>query len=254
MKDSSTFIADSNVSLLLMGEPGSGKTCVAMGFDNPYFLSTDRKLGNAVRLYPKKEFKYDYPSDDKDGKLLPIEKRWSNILTMPPNPPGMDLLKNCSDPWIKTIVVDNLTDISAWLQAYIISQPALSKNGRPLVAGERIMEMADWQPFQVLMDRFIINLKSFGKTVVVCCHASTDKDDMTGVLRYRPHIGGQLKDLLPSKFSDFWMCSVIQTGANSHRYFVRTMPTSQVTLINSLGLPVEFDFSAEELRKKMGTK
>lgn len=244
MQDSSTFSETNVITTLLVGVPGSGKTCVAMGFPRPYFLSTDHKLGNAIKRYPGKKFLYDYP-DVVNGKEVPMTMRWSQV---------GNLVVEASKQLDKfdTIVADNLTDIGDYLQAYICSQPAMSKAGRPKAAGEAIMEQSDWQAYYVLMGRFLSNLKLLGKNVVVCAHEAVDKDEVTGTLTYYPLVGGKWKTSLASQFNNVWQCKATQTGQNEHRYFVTTRPTPRMMCINSLDLPTEFDFSWDELARRMG--
>lgn len=243
MKTSDNFTADEIESVLLVGPPGSGKTNVAMGFPDPYFISTDHKISNAVRRYPGKKFFYDW-ADERDGKQLEPGLRWGRI--------GELIIEAGKSPDVKTIVLDNLTDVGDWLQEYLLTQNALSKGGRPKVAGMSIMEQGDWQPYYVLMTRMITAIKSFKKRVVVCAHEAVDKDEVSGTLTYYPLIGGKLRNTLSSMFNNVWQCSVSQTGPDTHRYFVKTKPTPRMMLINSFGLPAEFEFSWDELAKKMG--
>ena len=159
-----------------------------------------------MKLYPNKKFTYDFPSEDATGKILDHDKRWTRL---------NDLIKeNCGKPEVKTIVLDNLTDVAGYLASYIISTPAAGK-GRPVIAKETIMEKTDWQPFLVLVIRMITNLKDFNKPRDQRLFANApEKDDASPALwsAPKPLIGGQIKDILPTLFTDFWHTRVQNTG------------------------------------------
>lgn len=239
MKTNTQYTPLNDLALLLVGPPLSGKTNVAMAFPAPYIISTDHKLNNAVSRFPGKEFFYDYGDVDTDtGQPIESPKRWNRVCEL--------VKKNYSDPRVKTIVIDNLTDLAGYLIDHIIANGGTKLT----VGGEKVMEQQHWQPFKLLMTRFINTLKMTGKFVVVCAHETIDKDDVTGTLLYRPLIPGQLKDTLGQYFTDVWRteCEKVSNGIV---YRVRTAPTSRMSLGSQFKLPQEFVFTWEEFEKAM---
>jgi len=229
-------------SLLLVGPPFSGKTSVAMQFPDPWIASTDRKIGNAIARIPKnKTWFYDYPELDPTGKPLLDHLKWARLI---------DLTKKAAvDPAVKTIVWDHMSDISDWLQAHIMATDGSGKT----LAGIKVMSIALWQPFKLMMARALTLIKGAGKPFIVVAHDIVDKNDITGEVTCRPYIGGRLKDTLGGYFSDAWRCEV-EPGFREKpaKYKVRTQPTAQQKVLgSSFGLPAEFEFSWDVLAKAL---
>ena len=243
MKQHIEFKPGEDFGLLLVGPPLSGKTTVAMQFPSPYIISTDHKIKNAVqRIPPGQPWWFDYVDVDDKGQPVAPEKQWTR---------ATDLLKaGCVNPVVKTVIWDNLSDLSTMLQAHII---ASATGGKQLtVSGEKVMEMSQWQPFKLLMQRSIALARSSGKMFVVCCHEAIEKDEVTGTLTYRPLIPGQLRDQLGGFFTDVWRCEVEANPGRPPKYYVRTAPMPRMALGNSVnGLPQEFVFSWETFNALM---
>lgn len=226
MKSNTEFKPSNDFALLLVGPPLAGKTNVAMCFPTPYFISTDRKLQNAVARHPGKKFFYDYIDAEP-------AKRWTQLT---------ELLKAAGqNPEIQTIVIDNLTDVCTYLIDHIIANGGTKLT----VGGEKVMEMTHWQPFKILLTRLITVGKSMGKMFIVCAHEAVEKDEVTGVLNYKPLIPGSMQNQLGAYFTDVWRCETEQVGKEVS-YIVRTTPTPRMALGNSLNLPSTFKFTWTE--------
>lgn len=245
MKSAADFKPSSEFALLLLGPPFSGKTNVLMSFPEPYIISTDKKLSNAVARHPGKQFWYDYVSEDTEsGVGIPEAKRWDRLT---------DLIVKAKDKPGKTLGIDNLSDVGMWLISYILSQPSGDRK-KLMVGGQQVMDQAHWGPYATLLERFIWACRASGKMVVVCCHETIKEDKLTGTLHYKPSIQGQLQDRLGKIFTDTWRC-VVETTATGPRYRVQTVPDSRSELGSSVqGLPARFDFSWEELDKRLNPK
>lgn len=255
MRTNDDYTRGLDFSLLLIGPPLSGKTNVAMTFDLPAFIDADQKLCNAVRRFPGKKFYFDDPNLDAGGQPLNKAAKWTRVLQI-----GDEMLKSDA----KTIVVDSLSRLSQFLEDHVLFHGKTSDGkGELVLGGEKVMSLAYWNPFKSLMSRFILTLRSEckarGKVLIFTAHEKIDKDDVTGTLVYRPLIGGQLADNIGSYFSDVWHAecttctpdpkSSDEGKKNGVLYRVRTAPTARMTLGNSLGLPVEFNFTSEEFNK-----
>lgn len=239
MKTQSDYVPQNDFGLLLVGPPLSGKTTVAMQFPDVYVISTDHKLKNAIQRLPAgKKWWYDYVDVDDFGRSVPYHEQWARATT---------LLKNaCVDPQIRTIVWDNLTDLSGMLQAHIIA----NGGSKLVVGGEKVMEQTHWQPFKLLLQRSIALARGSGKVFIVCCHEVIDKDEISGMMVYRPLVPGQLRDHLGGFFTDVWRCETDVVPGKPIRYFVRTVPTPRMSLGRSVaGLPDEFVFDWDTFSK-----
>lgn len=243
MKTNTQYTPLNDLALLLVGPPLSGKTNVAMSFPDPYFISTDHKLNNAVTRFPGKKFFYDFGDvDTETGVAIPADKRWNRMV---------ELIKTASkDPDIKTIVIDNMTDVAAYLIDHIIA----AGGSKLVVGGEKVMQIEHWQPFMILMTRLIVALKSTNKFIVVCAHELVEKDEISGTLTYRPSVPGRLRDTLGAYFTDVWRTET-ETTTSGTVYRVRTAPTARMSLGTQFALPANFVFTWPEFEKAMkGTK
>lgn len=237
MKTHSEFTQKRDFALLLIGPPLSGKTNVAMCFDSPYFLDCDMKLGNAVSRSKNKPFFYDtIDVDTETNASVPDEKRWERLTTL--------CKTNCLKPEVKTIVIDSLTKVSQYLIDHILA----TSGSKLSVGGVKVPEQQHWQPYKLLLTRFISALRGTGKLVIFVCHEIVDKDEITGQLVYRPLLSGQLRDSIGAYFTDVWRCETEQIGTTT-RYYVRTTPTARMALGTSLNLPSTFNFTWEEFQK-----
>jgi hypothetical protein len=156
-------------------------------------------------------------------------------------------------PEIRTIVIDSVTSASDMLIHHIL------KFGTKLtVAGRPTMEMQHWGPFQMIWKQLIMGIRASGKMLVVICHERLVEDGLSGATMLRPLIGGTLKDNLGGMFTDVWHAEnrikpdLKKPGEFVTGYYVRTRPTTQITLGTSLDdLPAEFEVTEEELMKRI---
>lgn len=252
MKTANQFQPDKNLSLLLIGPPGSGKTNVAMEFPDPWILDWgDSNLKNAVERHPGKTFFWDRVDQDMNGKEIAPELRWDRAGT---------LLKELVDkegnvtPEVGTIVDDSLSMMQIALQDHIIKKGSQAE--QPLVVGGvRVMSMSMWAAFSDLLRRRIIYAKSLGKPYVLICHEKVDESELSGSKYVRPLVSGSMGNSIAGLFSDYWACKV-DTNAkkdqykNGIRYYVRTVPDNRMPLKCSCNLPADFEFTWEAFLKE----
>ncbi len=245
MIDSSKLTPSQGWSLLLVGEPKSGKTNVAfdiaLSYPEVHLIDADRNCLPAVRRHPGRRVFIDYVDVDENEKHIDRAAQWLRFVEL--------RKKRLSDPQFGCFVDDSLSSIAVACQEYIISEGSTSTKDLK-IGGEKVMQLSYWQPFEAFMSRYINMMKASQKPYIMVCHQKVDTDAVTGTLGYRPAIGGQLADKIAGMFSDYWKCE-IKTTASGPVYFVRTMPTSRMILGNSLGLPTEFEFDQLTFKKKM---
>lgn len=223
MKSSDQYNTKQNFSLLLVGEPNSGKTNIIMSFPDPYILDVDRKLGSAVRRAKGKKFWFSDPYVDDAGKELVEADRWKRAVT--------ELKAAAANPDIKTLVIDGLAGLADMLVVHIMAEVRKSE-GKAL---DRL-RIQDYQPLKTLLTSLIMGLRSTNKYIVVTSHQKADKDELTGRLRYTLNIPGSLSENFGGFFSDVW-ASVSRPGTNGTVYELHTKPTGfHVNLGTSLAL------------------
>lgn len=234
MKPGTSYPLNTAMALLLLGEPGSGKTCTAMTFPAPWFADCDGNIRSAKLRFPDKEFWFDTIDVDENDKPVPAQDRWLRLVAC--------LKAAGQDPKVQTIVLDSLTKISEYLQAYIISKGSQAE--KPLqVGGISIMTMSLWNPFRRLTLDLIGQARLYKKPVIVIAHTKREKDEITGVVQNLPNIQGSLDNDLAGVFTDVWLCETTPNGA-ACKYEVITVPTNRIKLKSSTpGLPARFEFS-----------
>jgi len=227
-------------ALLLVGDPKSRKTSLCVQFPKPLIIDCDNNLDGVLRFYPKlevKRFVVDY--DEKDNKV-PLQLRWPRFLKL--------LEDNWKDPWAETFIIDSMTKVRSYLCDYIVEQASSQKD--LVIGGLKMMTQSHWGPYATMIQRMVSDLRRIPKYVIVTAHVSKDKDESTGRWLFKPSIGGQSENTIAGLFTDVWYAGYT-VGADGVKYNVRTEPTPQMTLGNSLGLPPNYEFSWPEFQKRM---
>lgn len=246
MKDGSTYPRNQALAILLLGQPGAGKSNLCMEFPDPYIVDSDQNLRNAVERHPGKRFWYDCPEFDDAGKALAPEEHWPRLEAL--------LKANAPKPEVKTLVVDGLGRVSDYLKAFLIHKGSMAEKAL-VIGGEKAMTQSLWGPFADLTKKLIFLCRSFGKPFILTAHLKVDENELTTVKEQRVNLQGQLVADFPKLFTDAWMCEAVPSSdarykaANGVRYFVRTAPTHRITLKQSCGLPAEFEPSDAAFQK-----
>lgn len=213
MKDSTSFKLNPSLSILLVGDPKTGKTCVAASFPDPYFLDVDGNLGSATRILKDKKFWYDSPVNE----VKESHEVWKHALSC--------LQVAAKDPQIKTLVVDSLSLLTEYICLWVINEHVRmgerDKNGKPIDA----LTIPDYGKLLSIFRTLIFGLRQSGKTVVVTSHQQASKDEITGAVRYGLAIPGQAKDTLGGAFTDVWATTATPVAMGKTKYEIRTRPT-----------------------------
>jgi hypothetical protein len=219
MKDSSTFTT-SSISVLLVGEPKSGKSSVMMAFPDLAIVDWDLNLGSAVRRSIGKRFTYCQPAVADDGTRRPDKDQWAFAVK--------ESLALCKDPLVKTIAIDGLGNMCVALCEHIINEGQRAGGNK---TGK--MEIQNYADLSRLLRSYIMTLRSTGKYVVVTSHQTADKDEISGAMRYFLAIPGQSKDTLGGCFSDVWAVIKRPVGLDSEKYEIRTKADSRHVALGS---------------------
>lgn len=230
MKSGTQFSASHSVAILCVGEPKTGKTRLMMSFPTPGIIDCDMNLNSAVRVSAGKEFYFDQPAlDEATNQPRKPEDRWNHVVKV-----TKELIL---DPKIKTICVDGLGVLTEWLCDHIVNEGKKSggnKTGR--------MELQNYGDLARLLRGYVMMLRASGKYIFVTSHQTSDKDELTGALRYALAIPGQSKETLGGLFTDVW-ATATRPGMQV-KYEIRTRPTGfHVALGTSFDLAAVIDIT-----------
>lgn len=242
MKSSTTTPLTESFGLLLQGPPGGGKTSLSVCFPRPYIISADNNLGGVLRRMKAqaftKEIFYDLVHLDDEGKdLLPLNSlsgiytaQWKRFLAL--------LGKSAADPTIDSIIIDNMSSLSDICLRFIMDD-VRRLEGKAI---ERL-RIQDYQPNQMIWRELCMRARTFNKFIVVIAHEEAEKDELTGIVKYKPNVpGAKLQGQLGGFFSDIWRCET-KTVNEKPVYVVRTQPAPRADLKTSIITPTELTLS-----------
>lgn len=218
IKSNTDYSINPALAVLLVGDPKTGKTCVALSFPDPFILDVDLNLASAVRVAKGKPFKYSQPAIDvgvtidQTGKTMNAEKVWNAAMS--------DLKAAAADPTVKTIVIDGLTKLADYAVEHILAEVA-KMEGKPI----QTLRIQDYGRFMSLYQRLISFLRATNKYIVCTSHQTNSKNEITGAMHYALAIPGQLKDTFGGFFTDTWATSATPMPGNKTKYEIRTRPT-----------------------------
>jgi hypothetical protein len=197
-----------NLKILLLGAPGSGKTCFAASLPYPMlYLDFDNKVDSAA-LFHKGDLDRLEGIDVRDlspsiatNPIAALEKIIREELIPQEKSGGMKF---------KTIVLDSITTFSsATLKHIVDSNPGVSRSS--FAQGKQ----PGLQDFGILKREFIKlipGLLALPCNVVMCAHVETFKDANSGVIIRSPMMDGSFSEMLPVYFKEVWHCYVTDKG------------------------------------------
>ncbi len=235
-----------DLAILLVGDPGSRKTTLALQFPGVYIFDCDKNMSAPLNYLKQidsslpSKIHYDHAYTDDEGKPIPPAQRYAHFTKC--------ITLATKDPSIQTIIVDSLTAFVDVLVSEVKRQASRADNLE--------MRIQDWGTFGGLLKHVVTQLRTSGKIVVFTGHNRVEKDESDGRWKYFLNIPGQSSTLLSGLFTDVWNPYPHITGIGStqkHEWKVRCLPSSETDhrgIKSSLGFKVVEDYNTVVERVK----
>lgn len=232
---------EGNLKVLLIGEPGVGKTIFAAGFPYPMlYLDFDNKVDSAALFYKNDKARLDgidvrvlKPSLE----LSPIDQFEQIIVKelIPAQSKG-------EMPW-KTIVIDSITTFSsATLNHIVKTNPGIKRNV------SKQGQQPGLQDYGILKREFqklISGILALPCNVVMLAHIAVDKDENTGEILRHASMDGSFARELPIYFKEVW-----RAYAEKDKRLAQTQSDGRYNCRSQIpGLPNPLPLSYSEIEK-----
>lgn len=210
MQTLDTLVATQKMKLLVYGQSGAGKTVLAAGAPKPIILDFDGKVSSAASYYsvssPEKLKQISYePLTEIAGKERPF-RRFKKLLN--------ELSKSAAEGKFayETVVLDSLTlFLDALLADIMVENPGVKRvNGVPA--------LQDYQILNIQFKDVMSQLLALPCHVIVIGHITSETNQETGRIFWKPLVPGKLADRLPQIFTEVYRAYVVhQNGQQEYR-------------------------------------
>ncbi len=234
---------DGQHKILLIGAPGSGKTCFAASFPGPIlYLDFDNKVDSAALFHKAKpELLRNVDVINLSIGLTgdpyaELQKAIRELMIQPVNAGTFKY---------KTVVLDSISAFSnAALRHIMTTNPGIK--GRQTAQGS----MPDKPHYGVLLkefERLIPGMLTLPCNIIMCAHLETWKDETTGMIIRGPTMDGSFDQQLPRYFKECWYTYVNDKG----QYVAQTRADMRFACLRSQipGLPNPLPLNYSELQK-----
>lgn len=259
MKTSNQFEIKKQTSILLVGDPGTRKTSLALQFPKPYVLDVDDNLTGPIRHFGSDlPFLWDSAHVvSEDWKVPGTNTKYQEGDKLKPEHQFLWAVKCLNDAAsseeVETIILDSITAFVDIMIAEVKRQQGRSQDSE--------MRIQDWGKFAYLVKHVVMTLKSGPKTTVVTLHNLIDKDEADGRYKTFLSVPGQSKNTLGAFFNHVWALYVKQGGPPNKRTYehrVRTMPNGDtdhrgVKPGSALPTTMSWEEAAQHVREMLGS-
>lgn len=231
---------EANMKILLMGEPGIGKTVFACSFPGKTkLLDFDMKADSAALFYRK---------DAERLARIDVEQFNMNDTVSP-----MDRLSALIREWIiqqragkmdfDTLVLDSITTFSRAALLHIVkSNPGIKRNSS---AQGMQPGLQDFGILKREFQKLISGLIGLPCNVIMLAHIATEKDELTGQILRHAMMDGSFAKELPIYFKEVWRAFV-----KDGKRFAQTQSDHYYNCRSQIpGLPNPVELKYEEIAK-----
>lgn len=253
MSQSATNLKANDLALLIVGDPGSRKTTLAIQLPRPAIFDADRNLAAPMAFLGRQHptlpagVKFDYASEDDKGVLVPRKDRYAHMIKC--------FNQYAADPTVDTIVGDSLTAI---MDIMIME---CKRQANPNFTEDQLdkftMRIQDWGTFGGLTMRLIMGLRASGKNIAFTAHNKVELDEADKRYKFFINYPGQSATTIPGMFTDVLnpYPHVVGIGATqTHAWKVRCLPNNDIDhrgIKSSMGFKVVENY--DDVVKKLQT-
>jgi hypothetical protein len=233
MKNASTLDLKKRGTYLILGQPGAGKTSLALNFPKPFVLDCDDNIASAIKFTGITNFLYATTSVDDNGVSIPPASRYARLTR--------ELNEAATSPLVETIILDSLTSLIE-----IIISECKRLGG---ISEDAIMRIQDWGTFANVLRGLIVKLKGANKNIIVIGHVEVEQDEADKIFKSFIAIPGKNRFTIAGLFSDVWLMRTDIDGVGASAKTVRkirTVPDNKNDyrgLKNTWNLPTEMTVS-----------
>jgi len=248
-----TDLKKNDLALLIVGDPGSRKTSLALQLPKPYVFDADRNIAAPMAFLSKAHpnlpagVMFNYSTEKDDGTPVPRVDRYKHMIE------SFNIA--AASPDVETVVGDSLTAIMEIIIFECKRQANPNFNEEQL--DKFTMRIQDWGTFGGLTMRMIMGLRASGKNVVFTAHNKVEKDESDGRYKYFFNYPGQSATSVPGLFTDVLNPYPKISGigqAQTHQWMIRCLPNNDVDhrgIKSSLGFKVVETY--DDVVKKLQT-
>jgi hypothetical protein len=247
-----TLVTTQKVKLLIYGQSGAGKTVFSAGAPKPLVLDFDGKVSSAASYYSAnapeklKQISYENLTEQADGER-PFRK-FLRILKGLREQAAAGKLEH------DTIILDSLTlFLDAFMSDIIAENPGVK---RP----NNVPALQDYQILNLQFKDVMSKLLALPCHIIVVGHITSETNQETGKIFWKPLVPGKLADRLPQIFTEVYRAYVIQKDGQPQHLLQTNSDGEYVCRTQIPGLPqhVPADFGRllafmnKKLAKKEG--
>jgi len=227
-----------NIKMLLVGPPGSTKTCFAAGAPCPIlFLDFDGKVNSAAAWYASDKERLE----NIDVRSMSQRLDGSDPIVEMQKIIKEELIPAQSAPKFKTLVIDSATTFSAAVLSHIVrTNPGIKR----VACAQGVQPgMQDYGILKREFMKLIPGLLSLPMNVIMTAHVKTDRSDLTGEIIRSPIMDGSFAQELPIYFEEVYRVYMkdgkpfAQTKADPYYDFCRSQ-------IPKLPNPIELNWNS----------
>ena len=245
-----TLVTTQKLKLLIYGQSGAGKTVFSAGAPKPLFLDFDGKVSSAASYYahhaPERLKEISFESlTDEPGKKRPF-RRFVEILK------DLHAQAAAGNFPYETIVLDSLTlFLDAFMQDVMAENPGVK---RP----NNVPALQDYQILNIQFKDVMSKLLALPCHVIVVGHITSETNQETGRIFWKPLVPGKLADRLPQIFTEVYRSYVVSKD-NQPQHLMQTNSDGEYicrTQIPGLPqhIPADFNRVVTFMNKKLAKK